>query len=154
MSQAPSLMLAVRGLDRQFHKEVQSTLRAKGFDDCKKNYGFIMHYMHVHEGEDVYQRDLEKHFHMNRSSITTIVQSMEKDGLITRVAVARDARLKKIVLTKQGVQFDRDISDTINALDKQISNVLSPEEREQFLSYCAKISSKLDSFATKEDRLC
>lgn len=154
MNQAPSLMLAIRGLDRQFQREVQSALRAKGFDDCKKNYGFVMHYMHIHEGQDVYQRDLEKHFHMNRSSITTIVQGMEKEGLITRTAVASDARLKRIVLTKKGQKFNQDIADTISALDKQLSGVLDSEEKEQFLAFCSKISRKLDSYESKEDRLC
>ena len=113
-----------------------------------------MHYMHVHQGQDVYQRDLEKHFHMNRSSITTIVQGMEKEGLITRTAVASDARLKRIVLTKKGQKFNQDIADTISALDKQLSGVLDSEEKEQFLAFCSKISRKLDSYESKEDRLC
>ncbi len=49
--------------------------------------------------KDIFQKDLEKHFDLKRSSISLMLNNMEKNDLIQRVPVAEDARLKKIILT-------------------------------------------------------
>ena len=47
-------------------------------------------------GRDVYQRDIEQWFNIRRSSVTAMLQGMEQDGFITRCAVEKDARLKRL----------------------------------------------------------
>ena len=53
-------------------------------------------------GRDVYQRDIEQWFNIRRSSVTALLQGMEQDGFITRCAVEKDARLKRLVATDKG----------------------------------------------------
>ena len=53
-------------------------------------------------GRDVYQRDIEQWFNIRRSSVTALLQGMEQDGFITRCAVEKDARLKRLVATEKG----------------------------------------------------
>ena len=50
---------------------------------------------------DVFQRDIEESFNIRRSTVTGMLKTMEQNGLITRCGVSGDARLKKIMLTKQ-----------------------------------------------------
>ena len=47
-------------------------------------------------GRDVYQRDIEQWFNIRRSSVTAMLQGMEQDGFLTRCAVEKDARLKRL----------------------------------------------------------
>ena len=53
-------------------------------------------------GRDVYQRDIEQWFNIRRSSVTALLQGMAQDGFITRCAVEKDARLKRLVATDKG----------------------------------------------------
>ncbi|WP_317767431.1 MarR family winged helix-turn-helix transcriptional regulator [Pediococcus ethanolidurans] len=57
------------------------------------------------------QRDIETEFAIRRSSATTLLQRMEKKGLILRLVAKDDARQKEIQLTKKAqpfVQLNRD----------------------------------------------
>ena len=45
--------------------------------------------------KDIFQKDLEKEFDLKRSSVSLLLNNMEKSDLIQRVPVAEDARLKK-----------------------------------------------------------
>ena len=58
---------------------------------------WVVAYLSEHEGEDVFQRDLEEEFSIRRSTATGILQLMEKNDLIIRQPVSYDARLKKLV---------------------------------------------------------
>ncbi|MDO7205446.1 helix-turn-helix domain-containing protein [Paraclostridium bifermentans] len=45
--------------------------------------------------KDVFQKDLESVFDLKRSSISLMLNNMEKSGLIERMLVKEDGRLKK-----------------------------------------------------------
>ena len=57
----------------------------------------ILHYIsEFSKKTEVYQKDVEEFFYLRRSTVTQTLQAMEKNGLIRRSSVARDARLKKL----------------------------------------------------------
>lgn len=60
----------------------------------------ILHYLFHHQNEIVYQKDIEKLIDVKRSTISGILNTMEKNNLIHRLSVNNDARLKQIVLEK------------------------------------------------------
>ena len=55
--------------------------------------------------KDIFQKDLEKEFDLKRSSVSLLLNNMEKSDLIQRVPVAEDARLKKIILTEKAIKI-------------------------------------------------
>ena len=61
--------------------------------------GWILGYLYTNQDKEVFQRDIQQQFSIRRSTVTGILQLMEKNGLITRSSVDRDARLKKLELT-------------------------------------------------------
>ena len=70
-------------------------------------------------GRDVYQRDIEQWFNIRRSSVTALLQGMEQDGFITRCAVEKDARLKRLVACHAEIeasiaQFESDLQKGID----------------------------------------
>ena len=71
--------------------------------------GWIIGYLYRHSDEDVFQKDLEAEFQMARSTASGILQSMEKKQLIIRESIPRDARLKRLVLTPKGMEFQMEI---------------------------------------------
>ena len=49
----------------------------------------------------IIRKDIEEEFQIRKSTVTGILQLMEKNGFIYRESVEKDARLKRIVPTKK-----------------------------------------------------
>jgi len=88
--------------------------------------GFL--YNHAQAGQDVFQRDLEKEFSIRRSTVTGLLQLMEKKGLIVREPVPYDARLKRLRLTPAAVQLNDEIRRGLHEMEVQLAQGLSDEE--------------------------
>ena len=80
------------------------------------------------ENRDVYQRDVEQWFHIRRSSVTAILQGMEQDGFITRSAVAKDARLKRLIATEKGRACHKQIEASIARFEDDLQSGIDPQQ--------------------------
>lgn len=93
--------------------------------------GMIMHYLSSQpEGTEVFQRDLEREFNTGRSTVTGMLQLMEQNGLIQRVSVPQDARLKKLVLTPKACRLQQKIHNTIVAAEEKLRRGISSQDLE------------------------
>lgn len=54
-------------------------------------HGRILGYLYWSRPKDVYQKDIEEHFNITRSSVAGIVKLMEQKGYILRQSVQGDA---------------------------------------------------------------
>lgn len=91
------------------------------------------------EEKDVFQRDIEAHFNIQRSTATGILQLMEKNGLLLREASDADARMKRIVLTERGrdvCEMSRSAKDT---MEKELLTGISAEDLRIFLNVSERI---------------
>ena len=102
--------------------------------------GFISHNS---EKRDIFQKDIEEELDVRRSSVTSVLQLMEKKGILERVSVSKDARLKKLVLTEKGKEIQRNVHDHILELDKSLRDELSDEEFDQLVSLIDRLSNKI-----------
>ncbi|MCM1165933.1 MAG: MarR family winged helix-turn-helix transcriptional regulator [Lachnospiraceae bacterium] len=96
-------------------------------------------------GRDVYQRDLENNFGITRSTASKVLGLMEKKGLIERVSVSHDARLKKIVPTEKSLEIGRIIKEDNEKMELLLKKGFSPKELEQLYGYLERIQSNLES---------
>lgn len=95
-------------------------------------------------GKDTFQKDIETEFSINRSTTSEMLKLMCKNGMISRVPVDYDARLKKIVLTEKSLKFNQELSRKMNELDKILIKDLSESEVETFLKLCDKLIDNLN----------
>ena len=95
-------------------------------------------------GKDTFQKDIETEFSINRSTTSEMLKLMCKNGMISRVPVDYDARLKKIVLTEKSLKFNQELSRKMNDLDKILIKGLSESEVETFLKLCDKLIDNLN----------
>ena len=79
-------------------------------------------------GRDVYQRDIEQWFNIRRSSVTALLQGMEQDGFITRCAVEKDARLKRLVATEKGRACHAEIEACIAQFEDDLQSGIDPQQ--------------------------
>ena len=70
---------------RVIHNQIRDIIHknAPRFDKGPKSQlqGGILGYLFDHEGQPVYQKDLEKEFRISRATATNTLQVMERDGL-------------------------------------------------------------------------
>lgn len=93
---------------------------------------------------DIFQKDIEEAFGIRRSSVTNVVQLMDKNGYIERVSVAEDARLKKIVLTDKGLEVQKIIGKVLEEAENSLRGVYSEEELSQLFYLLDKLSHALE----------
>lgn len=94
--------------------------------------------------KDVFQKDLESVFDLKRSSISLMLNNMEKNGLIERMLVKEDGRLKKIVLTEKSIKIYEKISDAIDLIENKLSENITEEEVKVFQNVLNKIRNSLE----------
>ena len=105
----------------------------------------IMHFIYfASEKGDVFQKDVAERFSLRRSSATEILGLIEKAGMIERVNVDYDARLKKIVLTEKAMDLKQKLCENIGETEVKLTTGISAEELEQFCSTLEKMSRNLD----------
>ena len=80
------------------------------------------------QGRDVYQRDIEQWFNIRRSSVTAMLQGMEQDGFITRSAVAKDARFKRLLATEKGRAWHKQIEESIARFEDDLQSGIDPQQ--------------------------
>ena len=93
---------------------------------------------------DIYQRDLEKAFNVRRSTATGMLQLMEKKGLIQRLPVPHDARMKKLVLTDYAIQISERMEKNIDTMEETMRKGITEEEIKVFSAVCSKIMKNLE----------
>lgn len=65
----------------------------------------IIEYILEHHEEEIYQKDLEDVLNLRRATVSGVLQTMEKNGLLERVVYSEDARTKKIILNDKAKEI-------------------------------------------------
>ncbi len=63
---------------------------------------------------DVYQKDLEEFLSIRGSSVTSLINNLERDGYIRRESVKFDGRYKHLAPTKKALSMQEKISQRID----------------------------------------
>lgn len=80
------------------------------------------------KNRDVFQKDIEEHFELRGSSVTSTLQNLEKMGFIVRESIPTDQRLKRIVLTKKALDIHNQITKNIEQVEKEAFSSINKEE--------------------------
>ena len=136
--------LEIRKLDRTISRNLEIHVKEAGIDEVTLMHGWIIRYLYENREQEIYQKDIEKYFSIGRSTVTNIIQLMEKKGYIRRESVSCDARLKKVLLTQKGIQSHEAIEELIRQLEKEMTQGIEPEEFAIFLNVIHKIRENIE----------
>lgn len=106
--------------------------------------GLIIRYLYNNTSKDIFQKDIEEKFTIRRSTVTGVLQSMEKNGYIIRENVPYDARLKKIILTEKAISLYELVMLEIEKFEERITRNVSEEELEIFIQILNKFKKNLE----------
>ena len=77
--------------------------------DLTGNQMAIIDFITNHTNHEVFQRDIEHEFEIQRSTTTVLLQRMEKKGLIERHTSSKDDRQKAVVLTDKALKKNKSL---------------------------------------------
>ena len=104
---------------------------------------WVIEYLYENQHKDVFQRDLEAEFNVRRSTVTGILQGLERKGLIQRESVNQDARLKKLTLTDEAVIIHKDMLHKVALMEQKMTEDITDEEWIVFYQVLEKIKRNL-----------
>lgn len=134
--------LTVKLLNQECRRLFEKNAKENGLD-VSPVHGRILRFLECNRDIPVYQKDIEKEFHINRSTVTSVMQVMEKNGLICRKAVEGDNRLKQVCLTALGKATCERTKEIFRETEQQLRRSLSEAELNEFLRIAQKIEHQI-----------
>lgn len=129
MKRSDTIGYKIRLIHNQIHKRMEA-LR------CENESGLALtgmqrwtiDFLKEHEGQTIYQRDIETEFKVSRATASNMLSVMERKGLIERRPVEHDARLKQLVLTERGRALMEQAERDMQQMEAALLAGLSEEE--------------------------
>ena len=97
--------------------------------DLTGNQMAVIDFITNHADQEVFQRDIEHEFDIQRSITTVLLQRMEKKGLIERFTSLKDARQKAVALTDKAVKIVSACQAYLRAEEEEFVQQFSAKER-------------------------
>ncbi|WP_107994784.1 MarR family winged helix-turn-helix transcriptional regulator [Trichococcus paludicola] len=146
MSNTDLLGFRIRSLWQQIKRLMNRHLTENdGYGLTGMQFAIVSYIAKESAERDVFQKDLEQKFDIRKSTVTGILNTMERDGLLLRETVPYDARLRKMILTDKALQAKKNSEQVIDTVERQLSKGLTEEEIATFLSILEKISKNAES---------
>jgi MarR family transcriptional regulator for hemolysin len=137
MSMGMLLMSAHRGMYRKFLKNAQES----GFDISLDQWmvlGPISHKVNPTH------KDLAEFCLKDKTSISRIVNTLEKRKFVVRVPDQLDQRIKRVILTPQGKELFKHTAPIMEKTRKEVKQDIPDNEIESFKNVLIKINKNLN----------
>ena len=145
MSNTDLLGFRIRSLWQQVKRLMNRHLTENdGYGLTGMQFAIVSYIAKESTERDVFQKDLEQKFDIRKSTVTGILNTMERDGLLLRETVPYDARLRKMILTDKALQAKKNSEQVIDTVENQLSKGLTEEEIATFLTILEKISKNAE----------
>ena len=135
--------------DNLIKRSLEAT-KPKELDTATGCHSFALRFFAENADRDIFQKDFERQFDIRRSTASSILSLMEKNGLITRQSVESDARLKKIVLTEKALEIHKRIEAAFDKMEKEIMQGISVEDAAVFFATLDTIKSNIERMSKEK----
>ncbi|MGX8710219.1 MAG: MarR family winged helix-turn-helix transcriptional regulator [bacterium] len=137
--------LELRSLNNMIRRYFEFSSHKNEIETITGNNGWIIGYLADNADKDIFQKDLEDHFTITRSTASKVLSLMEQKGLIQRQAVAQDARLKKLVLTEKAWKIKGLMREDAERMERTLTNGFTEEEVETLYSYLQRMRTNISN---------
>ena len=93
----------------------------------------------VEANPDMKQSELARATHLDRSTVVTVIDNLERRGLVERRVALHDRRSNAIRLTDAGSALLRKLKRQVSAHEKRLLRNFSAAERETFVALLKKV---------------
>lgn len=110
----------------------------------------IIGYMLKHQDKDIFQRDLEEVLKLRRATVSEVLQTMEKNGLISREVYEEDSRVKKVVLNQKTKDVFERKKKLFQNIEKSLTKNISKKDLDNFKKVIRQMHDNIEYI--KEER--
>ena len=103
----------------------------------------IMEYILEHKEIEIFQKDLEEVLNLRRATVSGVLQTMEKNGLIERVSCLNDARIKRIILNSKAEDMFREKKRKMQEFEHIVIKGIDKDELEVFSNVLKKMKENI-----------
>ena len=136
----------LKAVNNLIRRKLDVTFSEMGLGDLSGMQGPMIGYIVDNSAkQDIFQKDIEKVFHIRRSTATVMLQNLELKGYIQREAVKEDARLKKITVTDKARQYHQHIIEVIGQFNDNLEKGLTDKEKQEFTRILGKMMDNLNN---------
>ena len=124
-------------------KQASEFFRTFGLTDVQFNVLMLLYYQSGSE-EGLSQAQLSDMMLVNRANITSLIDRMEKGGLVVRTAAANDRRYNIVKMTSKGKKL---LAKAEPLYAKQVEEMMAPTksaEQKKLITVLEKIRSRLN----------
>ncbi len=93
----------------------------------------------IEANPDLKQSELARATHLDRSTVVTVIDNLEKRGLVERRVALHDRRSNAIRLTEAGAVLLKKLKRQVAAHEKRLLQNFSPEEHQTFIALLQKV---------------
>ena len=93
----------------------------------------------IEANPDLKQSDLARATHLDRSTVVTVIDNLEKRGLVERRAALNDRRSNAIRLTADGATLLKKLKRQVAQHEKRLLQHFTPAERDTFFALLKKV---------------
>ena len=99
----------------------------------------IIRFLNNSANKNIYQKDIEDFVQMRKSTISGVLDTMEKNNIISRINSKNDLRSKRIILTDFGKELSIKLKIQKEEFDNLLKNNINDEELNIFYNVIDKI---------------
>lgn len=129
----------LRKLNNHIQKRSHSFYNRKEIKECSLSNLWVIDYLTDNLDKDIYQKDIETEFSINRATASKMLTLMEEKNFITRIPCEEDGRLKKIKVLPEGEKLKSICLAIRKEMEKELSFSLTQEEVETLKNILKKM---------------
>ena len=133
----------IKKLDNLIDRKICQNIKKEKVINISHVQARVLRYLFVNKDKIIYQSDIEKEMDLRRSTISGILKTMEKNGLIKREDSKNDTRKKEVSLTDLSTQKHKEMKEKINKFEKEMLKGISLEEVKVFFRVIDKLLNNL-----------
>ena len=133
----------IKMLDNMLTRKICENMKKNEICSISHVQADILEYIYKNKNVVVYQNDIEKEIGARRSTISGILKTMEKNGLIIKNDSLVDARKKEISLTQESIEKHKEMEKNVVFFEKELLKGISYEEVKIFFKVIDKLKENL-----------
>lgn len=134
------ILFEIKMLDNMIDRKICGSV---GKNNLTHTQARVLKFLYDNRDRKVYQTTLEKEVDVRRSTISGVLDTMEKNNLIIRKNSSDDARKKEIALTLVSLNKHKEIAQKIANFERDLLRGITKEEVDTFIEVIDKLKGNL-----------
>ncbi len=120
---------------------LEAEMAKSGINDFSPSFGDILYV--IHSLGSGYVKDIVERSYKDKSTISNIINQLEKKGYVEKIPDADDGRRVKVKLTEQAENYIEEMAIISDSLQKKLFSNMSNEEQKIMFLLLNKVGTNL-----------